>query len=201
MHRTSVTRLIAAAFGTLALAVSAGLPAAAATPQTPQDGRAIPVQSTTVQYIQARVNVNIRSGPGTGYAVLEHFLAGNKVPVTGLSLDGRWWRVPCPPHGALGDCFVSANWHYTQPVPPDDPNEAIGVVNTNVMTIQTLVNVNVRRGPAIGYPRITVLKVGSTIAVTGVSLDGHWWRVSCPPGGINGNCFVSDNLAWTQPVN
>jgi uncharacterized protein YraI len=185
----------------MALAMSTGLPAQAAESHAPQFGRAIPVQSTTVQYIRARVNVNIRSGPGMNYAVLEHFLAGNKVPVTGLSMDGRWWRVPCPPHGTFGDCFTSANRLYTLPAPPDDPNETIRVVDTNVTRIKALVNVNIRRGPAVGYPRITVLMKGSTIVVTGVSLDGHWWRVSCPPNGVNLNCFISDNSAWTQPLN
>jgi uncharacterized protein YraI len=201
MKSLSLAHLVVGIGLALSLALSVGMPAFAAEPQSAAYGRAIPVQSTTVQYIKARVNLNIRSGPGMGYAVLEHFLAGNTVPVTGLSLDGRWWRVPCPPHGAIGDCFVSANWRYSRPVAPDDPNEAIGVVNTNVTAIQALVNVNVRRGPAYGYARITVLPAGTVIAVTGVSLDGHWWRVSCPPGGINGNCFVSDNNPWTQPVN
>ncbi len=201
MKRTSMTRIFTVAMITLIVAVSAGLPAIAAEPQAPQYGRAIPVQSTVVQYIRVRVNLYVRAGPGTGYAILDRVLAGNRVPVTGLSVNGGWWRVPCPPHGALGDCFVSANRAYSRPDLPNDPYEQIPVVNSNVTGIRTLVNVNVRRGPAYGYPRITILPAKTVIAVNGVSLDGHWWRISCPSGGINGNCFVSNNPAWTQPVN
>ena len=180
MNRNTVSKWIAGAGVALVLAMSAGLPTQAAEPYAPPFGRSIPVQSTTIQYIQMMVNLYVRAGPGTEYPVLERFLAGNTVPVTGLSMDRMWWRVPCPPHGALGDCFVSAYWRYSQPVQPDDPNEAIAVVNTNVTAIEALVNVNVRRGPDFGYARITVLKAGTIIAVDGVSLDGNWWRVQLP---------------------
>ena len=104
MNRITVTKWIAGAAVALVLAMSAGLPARASEPHAQPFGRSIPVQSTTIQYIQLMVNLYVRAGPGMQYPVLERFLAGNTVPVTGLSMDRMWWRVPCPPHGALGDC-------------------------------------------------------------------------------------------------
>lgn len=73
----------------------------------------ISVVNTAVQYVQARADVNIRSGPGTEYNVIGWVAAGQTASVTGASSDGRWWRVICP-NGSSGSCWVTAGTQYTQ---------------------------------------------------------------------------------------
>jgi uncharacterized protein YraI len=201
MKKISLSHLFAAGALTMSVALGAVVPANAGAPSAPAAGRAIPVQSTMVRYIRALLTVNIRSGPGYGYSVIEHIFVGNKVPVTGLSLDGRWWRVPCPPDGAPGDCFVARNRWWVVPAPPNSPDEPFPVLNTSVTRIRMLVNVNIRSGPDIGYSRLGYLAEGAITNVHGVSLDGHWYQVDCPEGGVNGNCFVTAKERYTEPAN
>jgi uncharacterized protein YraI len=84
----------------------------------------IPVSTTSVQYVQALTDVNMRSGPGTGYSVIGWVASDQTAKVTGVSSDSGWWRVVCP-DGTTGSCWVTAGSQYTkatsspsgQPVP------------------------------------------------------------------------------------
>ena len=40
--------------------------------------------------------VNLRSGPGTGFAVAGSLEAGGSLPLIGRSADGQWWQVQTP---------------------------------------------------------------------------------------------------------
>lgn len=82
------------------------------------------VVPTDVQYIQALVNVNIRSGPGTNYGIVGSVFAGQTAQVTGVMPGGDWWRVVCP-DGSVGSCFVVNDPSLTQPAIPPDGNAPI----------------------------------------------------------------------------
>lgn len=82
------------------------------------------VIESDVQYIQALVNVNIRSGPGTDYGIVGSVAAGQTALVTGVMPDGSWWRVICP-DGSRGSCFVVNDPSLTQPTAPPDGNAPI----------------------------------------------------------------------------
>ncbi|GAB4572460.1 MAG: hypothetical protein Kow0077_11960 [Anaerolineae bacterium] len=43
---------------------------------------------------QTTAGVNVRSGPGTGYAVIGSLLAGTELDITGRNADNSWFRVP-----------------------------------------------------------------------------------------------------------
>ncbi len=72
------------------------------------------VISTEVQLLQAAVNVNIRSGPGTTYGIVGKVFAGQSAQVTGAMPDNSWWRVLCP-DGSVGSCFVVNDPRFVQP--------------------------------------------------------------------------------------
>ncbi|MCE7983312.1 MAG: SH3 domain-containing protein [Caldilinea sp. CFX5] len=72
------------------------------------------VISTAVQLIQANVNVNIRSGPGTNFGIVGKVFAGQSAQVTGVMPDQSWWRVICP-DGSVGSCFVVNDPSFVQP--------------------------------------------------------------------------------------
>lgn len=74
-----------------------------------------PVQPTSVRYIQAQANVNIRSGPGTSFQRIGFLAEGQMAGVTGLSQHGSWWRVYCPAGDLIGNCFVSSDPELTVP--------------------------------------------------------------------------------------
>jgi hypothetical protein len=66
----------------------------------------ITVSSTSVQYVHAQVDVNIRSGPGTGYSIVGFIAGGQTARVTGVHTATGWWRVECP-DGSVGSCWVT----------------------------------------------------------------------------------------------
>lgn len=92
-----------------AASTTAVLPTATHVPPT-----AVTVLNTPVQYVMALTDVNMRSGPGTGYNVIGWVAEGQMASVTGVSSDNGWWRVQCA-DGATGSCWISAHTQYTQP--------------------------------------------------------------------------------------
>jgi LysM repeat protein len=66
------------------------------------------VLPTPPQYVVALVNVNLRSGPGFNFAVEGMMRPGEQAHVTGMSVDGHWWRVTCAVD-ASSNCWVSSN--------------------------------------------------------------------------------------------
>ncbi len=72
------------------------------------------VLNTPVQYVMAKTNVNIRSGPSTDYDIIGWVANGQTAKVTGISNDNSWWRVICPDN-STGSCWVIAGSQYTQP--------------------------------------------------------------------------------------
>jgi uncharacterized protein YgiM (DUF1202 family) len=62
------------------------------TPPVPQAGE-LPPPDTTGPYAVAADYINVRSGPGTNYAVLGVAAPGASSTVTGKSADGLWWQV------------------------------------------------------------------------------------------------------------
>ncbi|MFN8441006.1 MAG: SH3 domain-containing protein [Caldilineaceae bacterium] len=110
----------------------------------------IPISPTDVAFIQALVNVNIRSGPGTNYERLGHIVAGQTAKVTGVTADNGWWRVICP-DDSEGNCFVVNDPQLVQPAPA--PTEgAPSIQATTVPTVTTSVVYEDAGGFAFNYP-------------------------------------------------
>ncbi len=72
---------------------------------------------TPARYISTLAEVNMRSGPGEQFDVIEKIAAGQQALVTGVSRDSQWWRVICP-DSTVGNCWVSADRSLTQPIAP-----------------------------------------------------------------------------------
>lgn len=90
------------------------------TPPTPLPlPEASAVITSEVALIQALVNVNIRSGPGTNYGIVGKVFAGQLAQVTGVMPDNSWWQVICP-DGTVGSCFVVNDPSFVQPASTPD---------------------------------------------------------------------------------
>jgi len=111
--------------------------------------------------VQATANVNVRSGPGTGYSILGVLAKGGTVQKTGVS--GSWTQVVYNGKTA----YVSSQYL-------KDASSSSGTVSATG-TVQATANVNVRSGPGTGYSILGVLAKGSTVQKTGVS--GSWTQV------------------------
>ena len=78
---------------------------------------AIHVLQTGVRYVLANQDVAMHAGPGEEYARTGQVFGGQVAWVTGVSIDGAWWRVICP-DDTVGNCWLPANLELTLPTTP-----------------------------------------------------------------------------------
>lgn len=55
--------------------------------------------------LTAVTTANCRSGPGTGYPVINHLLEGHEAPVVGRSANSAWWQIQ--PEEGIELCWIS----------------------------------------------------------------------------------------------
>ena len=82
----------------------------------------IPVNDTLVKRVRALQTVPIFGGPSKQYVTVGVVAKDATVAVTGISTDGKWWRVPCDVRSQIRnqvDCWVEADPLITGPV--DEP--------------------------------------------------------------------------------
>lgn len=195
------------------------LPAASPAVAAPSQGYGVP------PYAQAITNVNIRSGPGTGFPVIGAVYAGQVVQVLSVG-QGGWYQIACQSHGYV-TCWITGSPHYVRPLwslppqpgpcpgyppsctppqpPPPPPGPCPGYPPSctppapSVSQIQALRVVNVRSGPGMGYPVLGQLAPWQVVQVTGVSANGYWYRIVCP-FYCAGECWVSSQSWLVRPV-
>lgn len=157
----------------LSMTSAAPAPAPTPAPESPSGD----VRKTTA-------NLNMRSGPGTGYSVLMTIPNGSSVNVS--SVSGGWAKVTYG--GKTG--YVSTAY-LTQPV-TSTPAPAPVTPSEDIRT--TLYNLNMRSGPGTGYSIITTIPKGSGVSVSSVS--GGWAKVTY--GGRTGyvsTAYLSETQA------
>jgi uncharacterized protein YraI len=176
----------------------------ALTPSLATPAPTIPSAVTSVQYIQALTDVNLRAGPATTYPIIGKVAMGQITSVTGVSLDKQWWRVVCP-DDSVGNCWASADAKLTKPTTAPGARPAaptptlIPALQTDVKYVMALANVNIRSGPGTNYAQIGGMSPGQVSLVTGISANKQWWRIVCPDASI-GNCWLSADPKLTKPT-
>ena len=132
--------------------------------------------------------LNLRSGPGIGYAVMGVVAGGARLPVVAVDSRGLWHQVDttagrgwvnahyAAKRGNFGSLpRVQQDGTITQPVDPG----ATGAHLTG-LTPRVVVNthrLNIRSGPGVGNAVITSVPGGTTLAVLGRS-QGGWYMVA-----------------------
>ncbi|HZQ08909.1 MAG TPA: SH3 domain-containing protein [Anaerolineae bacterium] len=95
------------------------------------------LKPTSVKYVRAKEDINVRNGPGTSFKIVGGVYAGNTAEVTGYqSADGQWWRVVCPVTTETF-CWVSADPTLTEPA--TEPNFGPTVTKSAEATAETFV--------------------------------------------------------------
>ncbi len=116
--------------------------------------------------------VNFRTGPGTGYRVIDKLTKGTELVVLSVGID--WYKVQVQNTGISGYVYGK---YVTQknpgatptPEPPVLPDPgARGFINAN--------GVNIRSGPSADYDSIGILDTGEPLGYEGAY--GNWFKVS-----------------------
>jgi hypothetical protein len=66
------------------------------------------------------VDLNVRSGPGVAYEIVDFLLAGSRADIIGRNEDRSWWRITCPDDSEAAECWVSGGSQFTVASNVDD---------------------------------------------------------------------------------
>jgi hypothetical protein len=59
------------------------------------------------------VDLNVRSGPGVAYEIVDFLLQGSRADIIGQNEEGTWWRIACPDEEETAECWVSGGSQFT----------------------------------------------------------------------------------------
>ena len=76
--------------------------------------------------------------------------------------------------------------------PPTDDGSPLATV---------LVDLNIRSGPSIQYPRVGFLLKGSSVPIIGRNPETGWWKVTCPVRAEGDACWISGGSQYTRAQN
>ncbi len=157
MQITAAALILVAAFAFCAPALAA--PGEAYTVIVCASDDDVQVLATTA-YVQATANVNVRSGPGTGYSKLGQLTKGQTVEKLGVS--GSWTKINYNGETA----YVSTRYL----------KDILSSESASASNVQATANVYVRSGPGTGYSKLGQLIKGQTVEKLGTS--GSWTKIS-----------------------
>lgn len=164
MNKT--TRLRGGAVRTARVGVASALSAAALVGGTQIVVGSLAVARTTT--MTTTTTVNVRSGPGTSYRVIDVAHSGSTVVATGPSSSG-WTPVLWQGRAAFISSAYLATSRTAATVRPSARTRAAS-------TAVTTVALNVRTGPSTSTQVVRVLDPGTAVPLTGTSSDG-WLQV------------------------
>lgn len=114
--------------------------------------------------------LNLRSGPGTGYAAVASIPADAVLTITGL--DSGWYKTSY--NGKDG--YVSSDYVTLSSSASTQQTTRTGVLNTGGSSL------NLRSGPGTSYTKVTSIPAGAVLTIT--AEESGWYAVSY--GGKNG---------------
>ncbi len=125
---------------------------------------------------RSEAQVNVRSGPGLGYAVIGTLHPELPVPLLGRSGDGRWLHVQL----AKRDGWVAADYVVVK----EPASAAAGPLSDQppLAVVPSGDTVNVRAGPGVNYRAVTRLESRRLAPIVGRSPDGQWLQVRLDSG-------------------
>ena len=159
-------------------------PDLSAVPITDGGGSVTPPPNAFVTVTPGRLNVRATPNPFTG-AILTTIGQGQVYSLIGRNADSSWLQINV--HGMTGwvrSTYVSSTNLSGVPITdagtnPSQPVASFATVNTFFL--------NVRSGPAAGFPRLTVIARGQTYAVVGRNAAGTWVQLN-----------VNGTLGWVN---
>ena len=146
------------------------------TPSLTATPRLLPGETTTL--------VNVRSGPGTEFEILDYLQAGTAVQVEVQSEDGNWLRI-LHAEAPEGRGWVAAEY-ILLPSGERVPRELTPTPDGFSGTV--LIRVNVRGGPGTSFESLGMLEDGAVVTLLAKNATASWFQVEYPSG--------SDEVGW-----
>ena len=145
--------------------------------------------------------LNVRKGPGTGYAELGSLSKGKTFAITGKTTDKNgklWYRLT---YSGKTGYVISTYVKAVKTATTVSSGYSVTTVKNTKGTV-TSGPLNVRKGPGAGYTRIGSLAKGKTFSITGKAKDkyGKWWHRLTYSGktGFVHSAYVKTSTTSTQ---
>jgi uncharacterized protein YraI len=174
---------------------------------------AAPLTASTPLFATANFRVNVRSGPGTQYTILDQIRANDALDITGQLADGTWLRVNFNGQEGwvMASLFKVTGDLTTAPEATAGSTAVLRVTaNQQVMNdlrdiiVITRVNANLRAAPSLDADVLQIVPFNMKFTVAGRTVDNKWVQVVSPDlsGWISsGTLFFSQgNIANVTPV-
>ncbi len=132
--------------------------------------------------------VNLRSGPDTGYAIVGKATLSQTVQILGRNSKGNWWQICCL-NPQKESAWISAE--FVQPTLPLTNTLAAAPVIEFPATLTGVISggqINLRSGPGTDYKLLGDINEGTSVELIGRSEDGNWWQIKYPA--------AEENVAW-----
>jgi N-acetylmuramoyl-L-alanine amidase len=143
-------------------------------------------------------SLNVRSGPGVGYAVTSATYLGHTVTMLGRNAAGSWVKIKLA-NGHEG--WVNATY-----IQPSVAVSSLGVIGVDTAVVPTATiatyALNVRSGPAATYTIVAYYSQWQTAQLVGRNSAGTWVQVQLTNGtGWINAAYIQTNVAIsTLPV-
>ena len=165
----------------------------------------LPTPPTNVPTGEARVNVNVRTGPSTLFPILGTAQQGQTGEILGINPPGTWYavRVPTTQVGN-GVAWVSADFvnlsnpsgaplpQVTPPLLPTTVNFPAPAASAPQVAMRE--PATLRSGPTLEFPIFGVAITGSRAEVVGQNQGRDWWAVRLPTN------LASNGIGWVPKV-
>jgi len=141
-------------------------------PITPAGGQNNGAGTDAISYI-ARSPVNVRSGPGLNFSIVDRLDQNERVTRHQCLPDGTWCYVTHP--GANG--WVSANFIYQEGIsqsPPDNGGGGTPPVTAPTRHGVVITGMPVRNAPTLFTGTAGRIERGSTVVIDRCTQDGYW---------------------------
>lgn len=119
--------------------------------------------------------------------------AGTRAPVV-------TFFTPTPPASQSSRTPGAAGTVNPNATPDGAETATLNLKATDVKYVRAKQDINIRSGPGTNFDIVGGVFAGNTAEVTGYkSADDLWWRVVCPVEDVT-DCWVSADLALTEPT-
>lgn len=106
--------------------------------------------------------------------------------------------VPATPFGQMAPTVTLPG--QTAPLPGTETGVP-PIITGDAPTVRLLVDLNIRSGPGVQYPRVGFLLQGEIAPILGRHTESGWWRIQCPPLADGNSCWVSGGAQYSAAIN
>lgn len=150
--------------------------------------------------------LNVRQGPGVSHPIMAVLARGELVRLAGIrNSDATWVKVILPDgwQGWSYAGFLQSSVPFSSfVVESGQPTPVVNLPTGNTATV-TAFNLNVRQGPGVSYPVITVSPRNTVVSLLGRNAAATWAKVSLPSGTqgwVNASYLNSNMPISTLPT-